>query len=437
MAEETSSSMPSAEVEGFSPTKSEMLLPPLICLVGVCVGLVIWVLIVSYKSKKNRLPITYAIDQRAPAWTLLDNGCHDKQNKVSPVCRRSNDCGKVNLQNDDPSVQQVTASPIHLFQKNDHEVIQRIQGQSAINGKELMNILMPVTLSLGFCPLIVLLRESMVEFLWPPSLYPTPPNINDAISCFLVPAGMVYAISFGFAFQQVISGFHVTEIGVHRQSEQLSKLLTLIGLLTCITTTTRVAMLRIVKDVTLTSVSKMLGQEDLNNRHKDNGNDLAELLRLLYSSKVKDANNVNDTDLWQKSLFDRLEKLLARDEVLTTSIFKTSIHALEWAFLETLGYMTFLGMLLVQCSSYRADLAMCFITVISISLLCYVVADLDSPFYGVFRVQLHCFCDVVRRLDDEFNKAASDVMLEKSFVDCDEGEVGFKTSTQNVIVGHK
>lgn len=106
----------------------------------------------------------------------------------------------------------MTASPIHLFQKNDHEVIQRIQGQSAINVKELMNILMPVTLSLGFCPLIVLLRESMVEFLWPPSLYPTPPNINDAISCFLVPAGMVYAISFGFAFQQVISGFHETEV---------------------------------------------------------------------------------------------------------------------------------------------------------------------------------------------------------------------------------
>lgn len=87
----------------------------------------------------------------------------------------------------------------------------------------------------------------------------------------------------------------------------------------------------------------------------------------------------------------------------------------RWAFLETLGYFTFLGMLLVQCSSYRAELAMCLLTVISISLLCYVVSDLDSPFHGFFRVDLRRFGSLVQQLDNVFHSAAGDTVLERSF----------------------
>ena len=31
------------------------------------------------------------------------------------------------------------------------------------------------------------------------------PNINQCVSCFLTPAGLVYALSFGFAFQQALA----------------------------------------------------------------------------------------------------------------------------------------------------------------------------------------------------------------------------------------
>jgi hypothetical protein len=46
------------------------------------------------------------------------------------------------------------------------------------------------------------------------------------------------------------------------------------------------------------------------------------------------------------------------------------------------------------------ELAICIITVTSISLLCYIVSDLDSPFHGFFRVDLACMDDVIHKLDD-------------------------------------
>ncbi|KAL8587494.1 hypothetical protein ACOMHN_000900 [Nucella lapillus] len=93
------------------------------------------------------------------------------------------------------------------------------------------------------------------------------------------------------------------------------------------------------------------------------------------------------------------------------------ILSYRWSFLETLGYFTFIGVLLVQTYSYRTNLTFCLLTVISISLLCYLVADLDSPFYGFFRVPLGDFRHLTERLENDFNRLANEVMLDKSFVD--------------------
>lgn len=79
--------------------------------------------------------------------------------------------------------------------------------------------------------------------------------------------------------------------------------------------------------------------------------------------------------------------------------FSVSFLIYRWAFLETLGFFSFLGVLLLQAGGYRMELAMCIITVFSISMLCYVVSDLDSPFSGFFRVDLSVFPDVMNRLE--------------------------------------
>ena len=71
----------------------------------------------------------------------------------------------------------------------------------------------------------------------------------------------------------------------------------------------------------------------------------------------------------------------------------------RWVFLETLGFFSFLGILLLTAHSYRMELVMCIVTVFSISMLCYVVSDLDAPFSGFFRVDIGVLEEVLRRLD--------------------------------------
>ena len=77
----------------------------------------------------------------------------------------------------------------------------------------------------------------------------------------------------------------------------------------------------------------------------------------------------------------------------------------RWAFLESLGFFSFFGILLLQAQSYRTELTMCIITVFSISLLCYVVSDLDSPFCGFFQVDLSALPEVVMRMRKAYELA--------------------------------
>lgn len=70
---------------------------------------------------------------------------------------------------------------------------------------DLLKIAFPALLSLGLCPFTLYLYTPLTTFIWPKDEYSTPPDINDAIACFLAPAGLVYATSFGFAFQQALS----------------------------------------------------------------------------------------------------------------------------------------------------------------------------------------------------------------------------------------
>ncbi len=78
------------------------------------------------------------------------------------------------------------------------EAFQRFQN----NPGQLMLISLPTVVSLAICPLALYLHGPLVRFMWPPNMYPTPPNINVALGSFLQPAGLVYALAFGFAYQK-------------------------------------------------------------------------------------------------------------------------------------------------------------------------------------------------------------------------------------------
>ena len=206
-------------------------------------ALVFWSLLTRLRSRKGAFHVNCHRDDRTALQDLHDhhdNSCHGnkthpgKSCKVSPCSGDSIGEFVFELNTRDHPDNMFTGHQHHdardnppadsparfmsirpLFQRKDVRLIEYLQGQGLTNVRELLAIMMPVILSLGFCPLTLLLHGIIVDCLWPPSMYFSAPNINDAISCFLVPAGMVYAISFGFAFQQVAGKFRETEVNIN------------------------------------------------------------------------------------------------------------------------------------------------------------------------------------------------------------------------------
>ena len=79
----------------------------------------------------------------------------------------------------------------------------------------------------------------------------------------------------------------------------------------------------------------------------------------------------------------------------------------RWVFLEVLGSLTLFGVMLIDAESRRFVLAMSELTMFSTSMLCFVMADYDSPFNGFFRVDLSILPDVVTRIEDLYAKEAT------------------------------
>lgn len=70
----------------------------------------------------------------------------------------------------------------------------------------------------------------------------------------------------------------------------------------------------------------------------------------------------------------------------------------RWVFLEVLSFSSFLGIQMVKCESYRLEMCMSFVTCLSISMSCYIVADIDNPFHGFFRIELKSVLTILENL---------------------------------------
>ena len=88
----------------------------------------------------------------------------------------------------------------------------------------------------------------------------------------------------------------------------------------------------------------------------------------------------------------------------------------RWAFLEVLGVMTLFGVMLVEAQSPRFENTIRSLTLYSISMLCYVLADLDSPFDGFFRVDMTVLQEVVKRAEVVYECARHGRELDLAYV---------------------
>ena len=78
-------------------------------------------------------------------------------------------------------------------------------------------ISLPAIVSLILCPFALYLYEPFVELFWPSYLFAIIPRINDVIACFLMPAGLVYAIAFGFGFQEASLKRSIMKVNMNKQ----------------------------------------------------------------------------------------------------------------------------------------------------------------------------------------------------------------------------
>ena len=93
----------------------------------------------------------------------------------------------------------------------------------------MFKLALPALGPLVVCPVALFLHEPLVEYLWPTYQFKTPPDINMAIICFLMPAGMIYAIAFGFFCQDVMGEFNLVSSGISQQTAMIRQ----IAMLTC------------------------------------------------------------------------------------------------------------------------------------------------------------------------------------------------------------
>ena len=131
---------------------------------------------------------------------------------------------------------------------------------------ELLRIAGPALLSLALCPATLYLYQPFTKLFWPNRA--AAPDINEAIACFLAPAGLVYATSFGFAFQQALS----------KQREVLQKVSYELGLIDQIVTLTskislpslkhRMDIYRAIKAEAIFMVLQVQNREPSSFRHK-------------------------------------------------------------------------------------------------------------------------------------------------------------------------
>jgi hypothetical protein len=118
--------------------------------------------------------------------------------------------------------------------------------------KELLSIALPAAMSIGVCPFTIFLHGPMVSFLWGDST--SAPNVNDSLACYLVPAGMVYAISFGFALQGALEKQTETQnsiLGVVSTTEEVAYL---IGSSFRLTPKTKVAVWKVLKSQMINNI---------------------------------------------------------------------------------------------------------------------------------------------------------------------------------------
>ncbi|XP_061193763.1 uncharacterized protein LOC133201994 [Saccostrea echinata] len=298
----------------------------------------------------------------------------------------------------DPSKYRNNNSNCSFLSKFDLEVLKVLQ-TFPNKASELLKIGLPALVTICLGPFAMFFYHSTTEFFWPENKYAQLPNNNQCVSCFLTPAGLVYAISFGFAFSSALAKQSDILTKVTEEISFIDQAATLTSKLKLANNKIRMGIYHAIKCEAIYMILQIENRKAssfVNKPTVDVKVAIWEVLSLLQNQNHPSDHHVDD--VMKKYLIDYISRLnnICSDDL---SVLHSMTHWLMWVFLITLGFFSLYGVLLIQASSYRMELMMCTLTLFSISMLCYIVSDLDSPFSGFFRIDISIIVDVIYRLE--------------------------------------
>ncbi|CAH1797428.1 unnamed protein product [Owenia fusiformis] len=253
---------------------------------------------------------------------------------------------------------------------------------NSINGfqnkpKNVLKIALPSFLSLMMCATVLYLLDPIQRWLWPEYVGKAygRPDINTALTCFLAPAGLIFALFFGFQFQNVLQKQQTVMAKLTHELSLLDQIVTLTAKLQLPSKQHMLSIIRAVKAETISIILQIRGSR-----------------AVMLGGHTKPPKDMQ----CEKNIHDKQISVYIIDYFMYQFL-KFRESQIRWFFLELLGIFVFLGVLFLYANSSKMEVAMCEVTIFSISMMCYVVADLDDPFNGVFRVDLSVLPAVLKR----------------------------------------
>ncbi|XP_070577784.1 uncharacterized protein [Ptychodera flava] len=262
----------------------------------------------------------------------------------------------------------------------------------------LLQLVLPTVIALLFAPALLFLYNPLSKIFWPS--FEHPPEINKAIASFLAPSGFVYAISFGFSLQGALQKQVSIEKTLTAEVSLLDQIMILVMHMSTPLTSEKLEVLRIVKDEAISIILQVQGQQAPGTKDFKSATASGQVWKILPMLK-------SATEAQKEWSVDRVlvPKVIDHMMKINTSslgrhnLIGEKMHPVRWVFLEMLSFTAFFGVMLIDARSYRLELTFCIMTVFSISALCYIVADLDSPYSGFFRVNVTPLTDIVAKAE--------------------------------------
>ena len=279
----------------------------------------------------------------------------------------------------------------------------------------LLKIMLPGMFCAIVAPAMMMWRTPLLSLVFPGHSNVGEVDLNEAIACFLTPAGMVYAIFFGFCYSGVNDRMKLINTLIAEETSSVNLILRLSYS---------------ISDAVLPATSKRL---------------IAQVCRQSICQLIEDIYESSSTSRWKPcpQMLPGLDAitpmLLGAEENLSHLTTKSKItwecirqmllcirengfhvqkrraelrrvtKPAEWLFLLTLGCCAFFGIMLVDAKTPQMNLVMCFLTATTIIVLMLFVADMDDVTRGLFGVDVSSITAAYHVAERHFEHSGGDL----------------------------